>query len=113
MKSIWSRKGQVCNGILRIETGLNDSGQYEVKFTQLSRYVGKLVSEEEDMTKKSARSLRPEIRSQWFHFNYKFITRLVEKVLEVERDMQENHDIRAKESPSAKRFRYLSAPRIG
>ena len=29
--------------------------QYEVKFTQLSRYVGKLVSEEEDRTKRFVR----------------------------------------------------------
>ena len=37
----------------------------------------------------------------------------MEKALEVERDIQENQDTRAKESPPAKRFRYLSAPRMG
>jgi len=42
--------------------------QYEVKFTQLSRYAGKLVSEEEDRTKRFVRGLRSGIRSQLVPF---------------------------------------------
>jgi len=53
--------------------------QYEVKFTQLSRYTGKLVSEEEDKTKSFVRGLSPEIKANWFLFNYKFIIRLWRK----------------------------------
>ena len=78
--------------------------QYEVKFTQLSIYAGKLVSEEEDMTKRFVRGLRPKIRRQLVPFQLQIYNQAVKKALEVERDMQENQDIRAKESPPAKRF---------
>jgi len=47
--------------------------QYEVKFTQLSRYVGKLVSEEEDRTKRFVRVWNRKSVANWFLFNYKFI----------------------------------------
>ena len=87
--------------------------QYEIKFTQLSRYAGKLVSEEEDWTKRFVRGLRPEIRSQLVPFQLQIYSQAVEKALEVERDLQENQDVRTRELPSAKRFRYLSTPRMG
>ena len=64
--------------------------QYEIKFTQLSRYAGKLVSEEEDRTKRFVRGLRPEIRSQLIPFQLQIYSQAVEKALEVERDLQEN-----------------------
>ena len=86
---------------------------YEVKFTQLLRYPDKLVSEEEDRTKRFVRGLRSGIRSQLVPFQIQIYSQAVEKALEVKRDMQENQDIRAKESPTAKHFRYLSAPRMG
>ena len=64
--------------------------QYEVKFTQLSRYAGKLVSEEEDKTNRFVRGLRLEIRSQLVPFQLQIYNQAAEKALEVERDMQEN-----------------------
>ena len=42
--------------------------QYEAKFTQLSRYAEKLVSEEEDRTKRFMRGLKPKIRSKLVPF---------------------------------------------
>jgi len=50
--------------------------QYEVKFTQLSRYAGKLVFEEEDRTKRFIRGLKVEIRSKLVPFQLQFITRM-------------------------------------
>lgn len=38
--------------------------QYEVKFTQLSRYAGKLVSKEKERTKRFVRGLKPQILEQ-------------------------------------------------
>ena len=64
--------------------------QYEAKFTQLSRYAGKLVSKEEDRTKRFVRGLRSGIRSQLVPFQLQIYSQAVEKALEVERDMQEN-----------------------
>ena len=62
---------------------------YEVKFTQLLRYPDKLVSEEEDRTKRFVRGLRLGIRSQLVPFQLQIYSQAVEKALEVERDMQE------------------------
>ena len=42
--------------------------QYEVKFTQLSRYAEKLVSEEEDRTKRFVRGLKSEVRRKLIPF---------------------------------------------
>ena len=39
---------------------------YAVKCTQLSRYAGQLVSEEEERTKKFVRGLKPELGVNWF-----------------------------------------------
>ena len=87
--------------------------QYKIKFTQLSRYAGKLVSEKEDRTKRFVRDLKPEIRRKIVPFQLQIYSQAVEKALEVEKDMQENQDTRAKELASAKRPRYPYIPRIG
>jgi len=61
--------------------------QYEVKFTQLSRYAEKLLSEEEDRTKRFVRGLKSEVRSKLIPFQLQVYSQAVEKALEVERNM--------------------------
>ena len=80
--------------------------QYEAKFTQLSRYAEKLVSEEEDRAKRFVRGLRPEIRSKLIPFQLQIYGQAVEKALEIERDMQESLEARTRELPFMKRPRY-------
>ena len=87
--------------------------QYEAKFTQLSRYAEKLVSEEEDRTKRFVRGLRPEIRSKLIPFQLQVYSQAVEKAMEIERDMQESQEIRTRELPFMKRPRYTNAPSFG
>jgi len=86
---------------------------YEAKFTQLSRYAEKLVSEEEDRTKRFVRGLRPEIRSKLIPFQLQVYSQAVEKAMEIERDMQENQEMRTRELPYMKRPRYSNAPSFG
>ena len=86
--------------------------QYEVKFTQLSRYAETLVSEGEDRTKRFVRGLKPEVRSKLIPFQLQIYTQAVEKALEVERDMQEIQDMRIRELPSVK-HPYTNIPSFG
>ena len=74
--------------------------QYEVKFTELSRYAEKLVSEEEDRTKRFVRGLKLGIRSKLVPFQLQIYNQATEKALKFERDMQENQDMRVKGLPS-------------
>ena len=87
--------------------------QYEAKFTQLSRYAEKLVSEEEDRAKRFVRGLKPEIRSKLIPFQLQIYSQAVEKALEIERDMQESQEVRTRELPFMKRPRYINAPSFG
>ena len=87
--------------------------QYEAKFTQLSRYAEKLVSEEEDRTKRFVRGLKPEIRSKLIPFQLQVYSQAVEKALKIERDMQESQEVRTRELPFIKRPRYTNAPSFG
>ena len=63
--------------------------QYEVKFNQLSRYAWMLVSED-NKTKSFVRGFKPEIISNLVPFQLQIYSQAIEKVLEVERGMQEN-----------------------
>ena len=87
--------------------------QYEAKFTQLSRYAEKLVSEEEDRAKRFVRGLRPEIRSKLVPFQLQVYSQAVEKALEIESDMQESQETRSRELHFVKRPRYANAPNLG
>ena len=87
--------------------------QYEVKFIQLSRYAEKLVSEEEDRTKRFVRGLKPKVRSKLIPFLLQIYNQAVEKALEVERDMQENQKVKIRELPFIKRPRYANVPSSG
>ena len=51
-----------------LKQGQTTISQYDVKFTQLSRYAGKLASEEEERTKTLVRGLKPEIISKQTSF---------------------------------------------
>ena len=51
------------------------------------------MSEEEDRTKKIVRGLKLEVRSKLIPFQLQVYSQAVEKVLEVERNMQENQDL--------------------
>ena len=64
------------------------------------------MSEEEDKTKRFVRGLKPEVRSKLIPFQLQIYSQAVEKALEVERDMQENQEVRIRELPSVKRSRY-------
>jgi len=80
--------------------------QYDIRFTQLSRYAVGLVREEADRTERFVTGLRPEIRANWFRSNSKIYVQAAEKVLKVERDILEDQEVPNKEFPPNKRFRY-------
>ena len=82
------------------------ASQYDIKFTQLSRYVAELVREEADRTKRFIRGLRPKIRCKLVPFQLQNYVQAVEKALEVERDIMEDQEVPGKEFPPSKRFRY-------
>ena len=56
--------------------------QYDIRFTQLSRYAVGLVWEEVNRTKRFVRGLRPEIRSKLVPFQLQNYVQAVEKALE-------------------------------
>jgi len=87
--------------------------QYDVKFTQLSRYAEKLVFEEEKRMKRFVRGLKSEIESKLVPFQLQIYSQTMEKSLKVERHMQESQDVRGKELPAPKRPRYPDIPRFG
>jgi len=49
---------------------------HDIKFSQLSRYIGGLVKEKAEKTKRFVRELNPGIKSKLIHFNSKFIAKL-------------------------------------
>ena len=80
--------------------------QYDIKFTQLSRYAIGLVREESDRMKRFVRGLRPEIRSKLVPFQLQVYVQAVEKALEVERDILENQETSNRKIPPPKHFRH-------
>ena len=52
--------------------------QYDIKFTQLSRYARKLVCEVEEGTKRLVSELKPEIRSRLVSFQLQVYNKVVE-----------------------------------
>jgi len=80
--------------------------QYDIKFTQLSRYAIGLVREEADRTKRFVRVLRPEIRRKPVPFQLQIYVQAMEKALEFERDILEDQEAPKKEISPSKRFRY-------
>ena len=57
-------KDKITMEFQQLKQGRMSVSQYDIKFTQLSRYDVGLVYEEADRTKRLVRSLRPEIRSK-------------------------------------------------
>ena len=78
--------------------------QYDIKFTQLSRYAAELVRKEADRTKRFVRGLRPEIRSKLVPFQLQNYVQAVEKALKVERDILEDQEVPNKKFPPSKPF---------
>jgi len=80
--------------------------QYDIKFTQLSRYAARLVREEADRTKRFVRGFRPEIRSKLFPFQLQVYIQAMEKALKVERDILKDQEVPNKEFSPPKRPQY-------
>ena len=82
------------------------ANQYDTKFSQLSRYVEGLIRNEADRTKKLVKGLKTEIRSKLITLQLKIYMQAVEKALEVEADMLEDSENRARETLSFTHPRY-------
>jgi len=93
-----------------LKQGQMSVNQYDVKFTQLSRYAAGLVREESERTKRFVRGLKPEIRSKLIPFQLQIYIQAVEKALEVERDILEDQEVKSKELPPSKRPHYQETP---
>ena len=77
--------------------------QYITKFTQLSRYAKGLIKNEADRTKKFIKSLKTVIKSKLISLQLKIYMQVVEKALEVEADLLEDSENKAREPLSFKR----------
>ena len=80
--------------------------QYDQRFTQLSKYAGVLVKSEAERTKRFVKGLKSEIRGRLIPLQLRNYLQAVERVLEVEIDMQESQEDWAKELPSSMHPRY-------
>ena len=89
-----------------LRQGRMSVSQYDIKFTQLSRYAIGLVREEADRMERFFKGLRPKIRSKLIPFQLKVFVQAVEKALEVERDILEDQEVSNREIPPSKHFRH-------
>ena len=93
-----------------LKQGRTSVNQYDAKFTQLSRYTVGLIREEAERTKRLMRGLNPEIRSKLIQFQLQIHIQVVEKALEVERDILEDQKVKSRELPPSKRPHYQETP---
>ena len=96
-------RDKMASEFLKLRQGLMNVSQYDQNFTQLFRYADALVKSEAKRTKRFVKGLRSEIRGRLIPLQLKNYLQAVEKVLEVEMNMQESQEDWVKELPSSKR----------
>jgi len=91
---------------LKLRQSQMNVSQYDQRFTQLFRYADALVKSEAERTKRFVKGLKSKIRDRLIPLQLKNYLQAMERALEVEMDMQESYEDRAKEFLSSKRPRY-------